>query len=453
MMRTVCLIAAVLLAVAFARSARQVTSLPQFDGNFADLPFNSYSGFIETDLKKGNNLFYWFAESQNDVSTDPLLVWFQGGPGCSGMEGFFVENGPFRFDVETQNLTTNPWSWNRFANVLYVESPAAVGFSYCTVGAPGCATGDFDTAQNNLVFIQKFLSEEFPEFAGRDLWLTGESYAGAYVPQLTHAIIETGGAIAKSLQGFMIGNPVLDCAEGHAGGTPTIDTLTLQLDLWYWHGWVSFRDFKKWDQIGCRARNVNDPIPADCNSHYNQVQDAIGPYNPDDMYSNTCTGNGTLDITATVPGCMSANKLLTKYLNRADVQAAIHAQGPASRPKWETCSNVLNYTSNWVDQLGLYREFFAKRPDFDILIYSGDVDIATVPFAFTNECLDLLDRPVTSKWQRWTVDGETAGFVEEFDRYTFATVKGAGHEVPEYQPHTSFELISRFLAKAAAKKA
>jgi len=71
-----------------------------------------------------------FAESMSDSGpSDPVLLWFNGGPGCSSLEGFFVENGPVIVDSKTGTVGTNPFPWNKRANVIYLESPAGVGYS------------------------------------------------------------------------------------------------------------------------------------------------------------------------------------------------------------------------------------------------------------------------------------------------------------------------------------
>ncbi len=82
----------------------------------------------------------------------------------------------------------------------------------------------------------------------------------------------------------------------------------------------------------------------------------------------------------------------------------------------------------------------------DVLIYSGDTDIATCPHAYAQLCLGELNRKQLVQWAPWTVDNQTAGFVEVYDGYTYATVKGAGHEVPFFQPREAQYLISNFLA-------
>ena len=69
-------------------------------------------------------------ESLGNPATDPVLIWLNGGPGCSSLLGAFLENGPFVYDDGTGDyLKPNQYTWNTRANVLYIESPAHVGFS------------------------------------------------------------------------------------------------------------------------------------------------------------------------------------------------------------------------------------------------------------------------------------------------------------------------------------
>ena len=87
-----------------------------------------YSGYLNTDIVE-NKLFYIFTPSQNSPSTDPLILWLNGGPGCSSLTGFLDEIGPFTSDLYSGNFTYNPYSWNMNASLLFIEQPAGVGFS------------------------------------------------------------------------------------------------------------------------------------------------------------------------------------------------------------------------------------------------------------------------------------------------------------------------------------
>ena len=116
-------------------------------------------------------------ESLNAPSTDPLVIWFNGGPGCSSLEGAFSESGLYHIEefVSPPTLKVNPWSWTNVTNSLYMESPAGVGFSYCD-SAAGCRHSDTSTAQDNLAALLSWFAA-FPALAGRKFWISGESYA------------------------------------------------------------------------------------------------------------------------------------------------------------------------------------------------------------------------------------------------------------------------------------
>jgi len=165
---------------------------------------------------------------------------------------------------------------------------------------------------------------------------------------------------------------------------------------------------------------------------------------PDDLYQDFCTGNGTLEYAeVSSKTCPDTNggTLLKKYLNRADVQSAIFAKST----DWSMCSNKIDYRQSGASMVPYYEKFFVQKPGISILVYSGDVDIMTVPFAITQPCLAEMERTAVTQWGPWYVNGWTAGYFQQFDTYTYATVKGAGHEVPGYQPLNAYNMFSRFL--------
>jgi carboxypeptidase C (cathepsin A) len=123
-----------------------------------------------------------FVESKDKPSTDPVLIWFNGGPGCSSLLGYFMENGPFVMDDGQSVLHKNPDSWNRRANTLYIESPAGVGFSIAGT-VEDLSANDMTSSQDAFVALQAWYTK-FPEFKVNDLYISGESYAGIYVPYL-----------------------------------------------------------------------------------------------------------------------------------------------------------------------------------------------------------------------------------------------------------------------------
>jgi len=178
-----------------------------------------------------------------------------------------------------------------------------------------------------------------------------------------------------------------------------------------------------------------------------RYSDIVWPsLDPDDIFQDFCTGNGSLDFSSSpnpndpLNTCDSElGDLVNEYLNRQDVQTALGVR----RTVWSQCS-FLNYNFNRQSMVPYYKNIFMNKPDISILIYSGDLDILTVPFAYTQPCLLQMGKQVVS-WQPWFVNGATAGYVEVYDKFTYATVKGGGHETPLYQPLSSYNLIYRFM--------
>jgi len=140
----------------------------------------SYSGMFNVTATK--SLHYVFIESTNDATADPVLLWSNGGPGCSSLLGLFAENGPYILDNNNQKCVENPYTWNANASLLYIESPAGVGFS--TAGdAADWAQNDMTQSEDLFKAVTMFFTA-YPERLPNDFYLSGESYAGIYLPYL-----------------------------------------------------------------------------------------------------------------------------------------------------------------------------------------------------------------------------------------------------------------------------
>jgi carboxypeptidase C (cathepsin A) len=157
-----------------------ITNLPGLGYNPG---FRQYSGYLTVSEEHGRNIFYWYIESQNDPETDPVVLWTNGGPGCSGLMGLLEEHGPFIIDEKLQ-LSPNPYSWNKVANMLYIEIPAGVGFSYSKQNTHNITTGDVEAAKDNYQLILEFF-KRYPERKSNDFYIASESYGGHFMPQRT----------------------------------------------------------------------------------------------------------------------------------------------------------------------------------------------------------------------------------------------------------------------------
>ena len=97
-----------------------------------DASVKSYSGYFNVASGHDKNYFFWLFESRSEPSTDPLVMWLTGGPGCSSQLALMTENGPCKPTEDGLNTVNNPYSWNTNANIMWVDQPANVGFSYGT---------------------------------------------------------------------------------------------------------------------------------------------------------------------------------------------------------------------------------------------------------------------------------------------------------------------------------
>ncbi|KAI0792052.1 alpha/beta-hydrolase [Abortiporus biennis] len=125
-----------------------------------------------------NTLFFWgFEHAQGSLtaaSSDPWQIWLNGGPGSSSLLGFHFENGPIAIQPD-YSIKENPFSWDKLVDTFWIDQP--VGTGYSTVDSTG-------SAPNEDVIADDFV---FPGLKNRPLYISGESYAGKYIPYLAKA--------------------------------------------------------------------------------------------------------------------------------------------------------------------------------------------------------------------------------------------------------------------------
>ena len=188
------------------------------------------------------------AYSRSNWRTDPLIVWFNGGPGCSSMIAFLQENGPYLMLDGEYNLTRNAYGWNNEASVLYIDQPAGVGFSTIDCDQDSCAFDDNSSAVDNVKTLIAWFGL-FPEFKEHEMYLSGESYAGVYVPYLANGLHNWNArhqrdpsVFKPNLKGFIIGN---GCTNW------LYDTAPAQVDTYYWHSIVGQEWYTNYTDSNC----------------------------------------------------------------------------------------------------------------------------------------------------------------------------------------------------------
>ncbi|KAH6767119.1 serine carboxypeptidase-like 40 [Perilla frutescens var. hirtella] len=394
--------------------------------------FSQYSGYVSVDPVAGRALFYYFAESE-DSSTKPLVLWLNGGPGCSSLgAGAMTELGPFRVNPDGKTLWYNQYSWNNVANVIFLESPAGVGFSYSNRSSD-YTTGDTQTAEDAYTFLVNWL-ERFPEYKTRDFYITGESYAGHYVPQLA-ALIQQNNKITNqtviNLKGIAIGNALIDDEDEGKGYFDYIWTHALISDEIH-EGIVENCNFSA-------AANVSET----CDNYTSQAEDALRDIFPYNIYAPWCSTPSNSSAINGYDPC--SDDYVDSYLNTPQVQTALHANAPGIGGNWSLCNYNIGW--NWQDSpytlLPTIKELMADG--IRVWIYSGDTD-SVVPITATRNSMPKLEAAVKTPWYPWYLQQEVGGYVVEYENVTFVSVRGAGHFVPSYQPQRALTLFSSFLA-------
>ena len=246
-----------LWVVTTTTTIRSVSAIPYDDEIIAlplvsHLPAKQFSGYLNgTDgCDTATNgpycyIHYWFClaeythggdddddttttDSSSYVNDYPVIVWLNGGPGSSSILGLLQELGPLLFNASgTGFMSTNPYSWTKLpANLLILESPIGVGYSYCSAQeTPGqlCRNTDTYTASTSRAAIVDFFQSKFPEFRNNPFYITGESYAGVYIPTLANEIIEYNNQQQQQdhddttihLVGIAVGDPCTDNIAQH----------------------------------------------------------------------------------------------------------------------------------------------------------------------------------------------------------------------------------------------
>eukprot|EP00296_Roombia_truncata_P007713 JP446164.1.p2 GENE.JP446164.1~~JP446164.1.p2 ORF type:complete len:468 (+),score=124.44 JP446164.1:42-1445(+) len=452
-----------------------VPFLHNMDHKIVDLPgmpdgvnFDQYAGYLTVDENHGRELFYWFVESQQDPANDPLVIWFNGGPGCSSMGGFLSELGPFYPNTDGKTLRHNEWSWNKVANIIFLDSPAGVGFSK-TNTTEDYTVGDERTAHDAYTFLEQFFLK-YPQYQNRALWISGESYAGHYVPNLAKLIVDMNAAgthAHMNLQGFVLGNPWTDAHIDNVNAAFYWWSHNLVADDTY-EGILKYCNFSHIGPIAKSAGKAllgsapNEIDNEKCDQFCDRGFSEMGNINIYDIYVDVCLNDearhflghlGSSDAplrafasAAQYDPCVDNEA--SNYLNLPEVQKAIHADIPY---RWMQCSPFVKYSRNdlLTSMLPVYQALL--KSGIHMLVFSGDVD-AIVPTTGTRAWFSVLeqDAPIVNRWKRWEVQQQLAGYIVEYEHnLTFATVREAGHMVPFTQPERGFAMFSRYIKNKA----
>ncbi|XP_011089617.1 serine carboxypeptidase 1 [Sesamum indicum] len=459
-----------------------ITSLPGFSGN---LPSKHYAGYVTVDESHGKKLYYYFVESEGNPSKDPVVLWLNGGPGCSSFDGFVYEHGPFNFEAgkphdSLPTLHLNPYSWSKVSSIIYLDSPSGVGMSY-SGNVSDYETGDLKTAADSHTFLLKWF-ELYPEFLSNPFYISGESYAGVYVPTLAYEVAQGISAGIKpiiNLKGYMVGNGVTD---DHYDGNALVP---------FAHGMGLISD-ELYETVSAECQgNFYNPTSEDCENKLAKVDDLLKDVNIYDIlepcYHETSSRiqlNTRLPLSfrrlgeterplpvrkrmfgrawpfrapvrdgyvPTWPQILNSeevpctdDEVANAWLNNETVRKAIHAESASVAGNWELCTDRISFYHDAGSMIKYHKNLTMRG--YRAIIFSGDHDMC-VPFTGSQAWTRSVGYKTVDEWRPWYVKGQVAGYVQGYENnLSFLTVKGSGHTVPEYKPVEALAFYSRWLA-------
>jgi len=444
-----------------------------------DLPCRIFSGYMDAtpeDEPAGSiHMHYMFFESERSPATDPVLLWSNGGPGAGSEFGMFTELGPLMLSEESlktdlykatgvPTLWRNENAWTKVANVLIYDSPAPVGFSYCNnnTGGDGYSCGNWDdsrTARAAHVFMKNWM-KAFPAFASLDLYLSGESYAGVYIPMLAREILnDKTDPTYKQLRGFAVGDGCVgsDVLCGQKSGP------WFNIQFFHGHGQVSDKLYTEIITV-CGIQQLQRGVTdKSCQNLVDKMDQALGGYYGYSLYDECKHVKlGAVEPAQSMMRLDQSNRqqwlggalndypcggigAMEVFFNHSLVKKALNI--PDEAYFFLSDNGVgFNYSITERNLMPFYQHV-AQDTQLRVLVYNGDTDPGINSFVSQNWTVALGLEEVEA-WRPWTLDGKQTmgGYVTRYaGGLDFLTIRGSGHMVPEYKPAAAFSFISNWL--------
>ncbi|RVX75733.1 hypothetical protein B0A52_00089 [Exophiala mesophila] len=434
-----------------------------------DPDVKSYAGYA--DVAPGEHIFWWFFESRNiDPEDAPLTIWINGGPGSSSMIGLFQELGPCTISPHGEPLD-NPYSWSNVTNIIFIDQPTQVGFSYSEavpaytdpnsgylVQLPNDTCPEFasDWDCGTFSYWNQSLTANSTPAAAPNMWKTLQGFIGAFPQYAREGVYFTteseyfleqnakniSGAAPINLEGVLIGNgwydPLIQYEAFYnfsvfPGNTYDYDPLNQTVkDQWYLN---LYGKGNCYDQtVDCNTRKINSICATADDFCFQQVESLYDIYLERDEYDfRYLTPNPFPPI------------YYVDYLNTPEVQEAIGAYVNFTEGNDAVWAAFVS-TGDDDRELGLTAS--TKKlleSNVSVTMYYGDADYV---------CNWIGGEVVADRVQAkgydnagfvniTSSDGVVHGQVKQSGLFSFVRIYESGHLVPFFQPLVSLEMLDR----------
>ncbi|CAN4121562.1 unnamed protein product [Withania somnifera] len=380
------------------------------------------SGYLTVNSTSGSSIFYTYYEAQKPrtpLYETPFLIWLQGGPGCSSMLGNFYELGPFRVSSSLRHnvghlvLEPNPGSWNRIFGVLFLDNPIGTGFSIAS-SQEEIPRSQHDVAKHLFIAMREFVGLD-KLFENRPFYVTGESYAGKYVPAFAYFTLRKNKGLPKSrrlnLAGVAIGNGLTD---------PEVQVATHALNAYY-SGLINEKQKTQLEEL------QEEAIRLTRNGNWSEATNARSRVL---IRLSNMTGLATLyDFRRLKP---YEDELVAKFLSNIEIKRALKARESIV---FDVCSDLVGKVlhEDVMKSVRYMVEFLLKNSK--VLLYQGQCDLRD----------GVVSTEAWMKKMKWEgigkVNGELAGYMQKWENLTHVVVMNAGHLVPTDQAVNSQAMI------------
>ncbi|MCL7028626.1 hypothetical protein MKW94_000722 [Papaver nudicaule] len=355
-------------------------------------------------------------------------------PGCSSELALFYENGPFKI-ADNISLVLNEYGWDKASNLIYVDQPTGTGFSY-TSDKRDLRHDETGVSNDLYDFLQAFF-QKHPQFVNNDFFITGESYAGHYIPAFAARVHQGNKAkegIHLNLKGFAIGNGLTDPAIQYKAYTD----YALDMGLINESQQKSINKILPTCELAIKLCGTDGSLSClasylICSTVFSRILAIAGNINHYDIRIK-CKGQLCYDFSN-----------MDKFLNQRNVRDALGV----GDIEFVSCSPTVyqGMLMDWMRNLEVGIPTLLED-GIKLLVYAGEYDLICNWLGNSRwvEAMEWSGRQkyVASPNVPFVVDGAEAGLLKTYGPLSFLKVHNAGHMVPMDQPKAALEMLKRW---------